>query len=74
MDEDQDEGDTPRKSGAQKRAIITSPSEKTARPARRQRQTNLDVSVQKCSDGLGLTIVRFRSYVGHVRGKVRHSA
>ena len=45
MDEDQDDGETPRRSRTQKRAIVTSPSEKNAHPARRARLVNVDVSV-----------------------------
>ena len=45
MDEDLDDGETPRKSRTQKRAIVASPSEKDAHPARRARLVNVDVSV-----------------------------
>ena len=45
MDKDLDDGETPRKSRTQKRAIVASPSEKDAHPARRARLVNVDVSV-----------------------------
>jgi hypothetical protein len=45
MDEGKDVGKTPRKSRAKKRTIITSPSEKEARPTQRIRMSEDDVSV-----------------------------
>ena len=46
MDEDQEDGETPRKSRTQKRAIVASPSEKDAHPTRRARLVNVAVSVR----------------------------